>query len=148
MHTTNVGIQKVNRAGLICFNLAGQVLLVRALNTKEEWVFPKGHIEPGEETFQTAERECREECGIVASTVGGPIGITSYILYKGSPYEDHVVIEWFAGLANGLVDMPVLPDYAEFERRERRWFHWNRALEELAFKDLKDMLKIALCFRD
>jgi diadenosine hexaphosphate hydrolase (ATP-forming) len=30
------------------------------------WVFPKGHIEPGESKTQTAEREVAEEAGVQA----------------------------------------------------------------------------------
>ena len=134
--------KKANRAGLVCFNLAGQVLLVSAMSTQKQWVFPKGHIEADEEPFQTAERECREECGIIASTVGPPIGQTTF------KYNDEeVIIEWFSGLASGLVDRGEDSKYAEYDWRTPRWFHWNKALEELAFHDMKEILKKALCFR-
>lgn len=134
---------KVNRAGMVCFNLAGQVLLVRALSNKSHWVFPKGHIEPNEETFQTAERETREECGIIASTVGDSIGVTSFRLF-----EEDVVVEWFSGLASRCIPESLVGMSVESDWRESKWFHWNKALEVLAFKDLKDLLKAALCFKD
>lgn len=135
--------KKVNRAGMVCFNLAGQVLLVKALANKEQWVFPKGHIEKDEETFQTAERETKEECGVIASTVGDSIGITSY-----KHLGEDVVIEWFSGLATRRVPENTEKFSIESEWRESKWFHWNKALEVLAFKDMKDLLKAALCFKE
>ena len=135
--------KKANRAGLVCFNLAGQVLLVKALNMKDQWGFPKGHIEAGEETFQTAERECQEECGVIASVIGDSIGQTSFS-YLG---ED-VVIEWFSGLSSRRIPEDLVGMSVESDWRESKWFHWNKALEVLAFKDLKDILRAALCFKD
>lgn len=44
-----------------------EYLLVTARRAPDEWVLPKGHIEPGEDSARTAVREVREEAGIVAS---------------------------------------------------------------------------------
>ena len=41
-----------------------RVVLVRAKKNPEHWVFPKGHIEPGETPENAAERELLEEAGI------------------------------------------------------------------------------------
>jgi 8-oxo-dGTP pyrophosphatase MutT (NUDIX family) len=41
------------------------------------WSLPKGHVEPGETTEQTAVREVREETGITGSIVA-PLGSLSY----------------------------------------------------------------------
>src|ERR1700753_2284949 len=41
---------------------AMQVLLMQ--DAKNRWTIPKGHVEPGEEPKQTAEREIREETGL------------------------------------------------------------------------------------
>jgi ADP-ribose pyrophosphatase YjhB (NUDIX family) len=41
-------------------------LLVRAKDKPQEWVLPKGHIEPGESIRETAVREVREETGVWA----------------------------------------------------------------------------------
>jgi len=44
-------------------------LLVRANKPKDAWVFPKGHIESGEDAEKAALREVHEEAGIVATIV-------------------------------------------------------------------------------
>lgn len=46
------------------FNDDGAVLLLR--HVSGSWVFPKGHIEPGEGPLETALREIEEEAGVVA----------------------------------------------------------------------------------
>lgn len=43
-----------------------EFLLVEAKRKPDEWVLPKGHIEPGEHPEQTAVREVREETGVWA----------------------------------------------------------------------------------
>lgn len=137
----------VNRAGMVAFNLAGQVLLVSALTNDKTWVFPKGHIEPGEETYETAEREVREETGVKAFTTGEPIGITSFIQKWTNKPDETVVVEWWAGVAAGLVEK--LPDelYLESDFRKTQWVTWQTALDLLAFDDLKEILKKALCIK-
>lgn len=46
------------------FNAAGDVLLIR--HQSGSWVFPKGHIEPGEVPLEAALREIEEEAGVTA----------------------------------------------------------------------------------
>lgn len=52
-------------AGGVTFDAAGRVLLIR--QRSGEWVFPKGHLDPGEEPLDAALREVEEESGITAS---------------------------------------------------------------------------------
>jgi ADP-ribose pyrophosphatase YjhB (NUDIX family) len=47
-----------------------QVLVVRPSSGKDEWLFPKGHIESGEMEVDAAVRELREEAGVQGSVVG------------------------------------------------------------------------------
>lgn len=49
---------------------AVEYLLVRAKDQPQEWVLPKGHIEPGESMRETAVREVREEAGVWARVEG------------------------------------------------------------------------------
>lgn len=57
-------------AGGVVYKLVGnrvEYLLVQATKNPQEWVLPKGHINPGEPMRETAVREVREETGVWAS---------------------------------------------------------------------------------
>lgn len=71
-------------------NDAGAVLLIRHRNGS--WVFPKGHIEPGESKVDTAVREVEEEAGVQAS-VSDPRQTwqTQYI----NPHREGRRITWY-----------------------------------------------------
>lgn len=57
----------VEGAGGVVVNQAGLVLMIRHKNGT--WVFPKGHVEPGESKAEAAVREVEEEAGVEASLI-------------------------------------------------------------------------------
>lgn len=75
-------------AGGVVVNDRGEFLLIRDRNGY--WVFPKGHIEPGETPEAAAVREVREETGIEAQVVA-PLGTTRYTNDRGVIRE----VRWF-----------------------------------------------------
>jgi len=81
-------------AGAVVF-IDRRVLVLRRKD-RTEWVFPKGHIEHGERSQDTAIREVREETGLDVSLVG-PLGSTEYTFRQGSR-RHHKVVDWFLGL--------------------------------------------------
>ncbi|MGE3341559.1 MAG: NUDIX domain-containing protein [Candidatus Altimarinota bacterium] len=129
-----------NRAGLVIFNLAGQVLLTTPFGRKDEWVFPKGHIEKDETPEETAKREALEECGIVATPLT-KVGLTAYEMDK-----ETVVIEWWTGVAIRKVREEFYEGYAEEDFRYQKWVFPDEALELLTYNDLKEILKKSLCW--
>ena len=46
----------------------GQFVVLRR-NKRGKWLFPKGHVDPGETTAQTALREAEEETGLLVELV-------------------------------------------------------------------------------
>lgn len=52
-------------AGGVVFRPDGAVLVLRHL--EGSWVFPKGHIDPGEDALGAALREVKEEAGVQAT---------------------------------------------------------------------------------
>ena len=146
MKTTNEE-KPPTRAGLLAFNLSGQVLLVTTLGSKTQWCFPKGHIEPGETPDRTAVRECYEETGIVATSLS-KIGTSSYTLLRGTE-EEEVIIEWWSGFAVRKVlqdpsDSPL--GFVETDFRDSKWVSVDEALELLSFENLKTILRKSLCW--
>ena len=47
-------------------------------NARGHWGFPKGHMEQGENEFETAAREIKEETGLSVVFIGGGREISSY----------------------------------------------------------------------
>jgi diadenosine hexaphosphate hydrolase (ATP-forming) len=87
----------------------------------ESWVFPKGHIEPGENVEQAAIREVEEEAGVIA-TVGEPIGTLEFRNARG------VVRAQFFVMAFVSEDAPR-------EGRRRGWFTAEEARQALGYED-------------
>src|ERR1700674_939285 len=61
--------QSLSHAGGVVYRYRDgqtEVLLVGARTQPNDWVFPKGHIEPGETAAEAARREVREEAGVEA----------------------------------------------------------------------------------
>ena len=58
--------KKVLQAGGII--VYGEHVVLRR-NKAAKWIFPKGHVEPGETTAQTAAREAEEETGLLVEVV-------------------------------------------------------------------------------
>jgi diadenosine hexaphosphate hydrolase (ATP-forming) len=54
----------ISGAGGVVFDAQGRVLLLK--HQQGKWVFPKGHIDPGETPLEAALREVAEEAGVQA----------------------------------------------------------------------------------
>lgn len=121
------------------FNLAGEVLIISSLAKNNIWVFPKGHIEKGESSYEAAERECLEEAGVKAwVSTSDSLGVSTYS-YAG---ED-VVVEWWAGIAARLMKESQLDS-----SRLTRWVTPSEALGLLSFGNLRNILRRALCWEE
>lgn len=67
-------------AGGIVVDAEDRVLVVRPTRPSfpDEWVLPKGHIEPGESAPEAARREVLEEAGAQCAPEIGYVGFTAY----------------------------------------------------------------------
>lgn len=97
--STSTSSQKATHAGGVVYRCVdGEVLyaLVQSKDPVPVWVWPTGHLEPGETAVQAAIREVREETGIAARAVaalpqqsfargGGLATVASFLLEYGRP---------------------------------------------------------------
>jgi diadenosine hexaphosphate hydrolase (ATP-forming) len=123
----------VQQAGGIVFrcNRAGiSILLVRAKRDPSAWIFPKGHIEPGETARATAVRETREEAGVQGEAIG-EIGDPQEFEWAGRWYR----VQYF------LIRMTSESD--ETDGREKAWFSFDEALDRVSFPSARDLLNQA-----
>ena len=106
-----------------------KVLVVRANQHPDHWIFPKGHIEPKESAEEAAVRELEEEGGVSGKVIG-TVGVQEF------DSRDNVVhVEYFL--------IKYERDVKRVEDRETKWCSYARALELLTFPDTKSLLKDA-----
>jgi 8-oxo-dGTP pyrophosphatase MutT (NUDIX family) len=122
-------LPRVEQAGAIAVRSESeglQFLIVRARRKPNEWVFPKGHLEPGEGPQDAALRELREEAGVEGSIrdFAGSLDFTSG--------TEQVTVQYY------------LVDYRETvraqEQREIRWCSYAEAHRLLSFPDAQQLL--------
>jgi len=124
----------VPQAGGIVIRKRGDrlsVLLVRAKSDPTIWIFPKGHIEPGETAAETAARETKEEAGVHGDVIA-PVG---------APLEFHngrrlICVQYYA----------IRPrrETAKTDGREKRWFSVDAALKAMQFAADRALLRRAV----
>ena len=104
-------------------------LLVRAKGAEEEWVFPKGHIESGEDAKAAALREVREEAGVEAEFLTELNHIE--FIYKNEQIRVHFFL------------LKYLREVPQEESREKQWRTYEEALNLLSFEENRWILQLA-----
>lgn len=101
-----------------------EFLLLRA-TAGDEWVLPKGHIEPGETPEETAVREVREETGVIARAVR-PLSC-----------------EVFGANAVQFFLMRFEAEADALESRQPRWCTLDEAVQIATFAETKRLIRRA-----
>jgi 8-oxo-dGTP pyrophosphatase MutT (NUDIX family) len=124
---------RVEQAGGVAFRRRGdrvEILLVRSKKDPSLWIFPKGHIEPGESSAAAALRETREEAGVDGELLG-PVGEPLEFLSGVEP----VRVQYYLIRATGSI--------ASEEQRELVWLAVDEARRSLAFEGARTVLAAA-----
>jgi 8-oxo-dGTP pyrophosphatase MutT (NUDIX family) len=125
------------RAGGIVFrpNDTGfEYLMVTSNSNRNRWIFPAGHVEPGETPEMTASREVMEEAGVIAETALD-LGFFQYYWYRG---KQKIIIETNLYLMRYLKTITVNP-----EGRLVRFFTLNQILQLNIWEESREFLKKA-----
>ena len=110
-------------------NSSTKVLLARARRNPLEWIFTKGHIEPGETAEETAIRELEEEAGVAGEIVRS-IGVSIFQSPRGEVEVTYFLVR-FVGTATS------------HESREIRWVSFREARRLVTFPDAPRLLGAA-----
>ena len=134
-------------AGIVLFRMAGPdrlFLLVRsALTRRPIWEFPKGGVEAGESDCEAAERELREEAGLV---------VGEYEVLDGFREEERYVFTQGGGSSRTLVVKQVVYFLAQahterveisVEAEEYRWVTVEEGARLLRFPGKRLVLERA-----
>ncbi len=119
-------------AGGIVMGSEGEVrqyLLVQSSTDPSHWVFPKGHIEPGESPETAALREVREEAGVEAEILS-VLGESKF-----TREAENVHVLYFA--------MGYIGPVQAKEKREVKWCSYEEADATVSFDDEQKLLSKA-----
>lgn len=119
----------VNQAGVIPI-LDGRVCMVTSRSGRR-WVFPKGLIEPGHTSGQTALLEAWEEAGIVGMLDPEPVG--NYV-YEKFDAPHHVLVY-------RLRVIEVRDLWPERGLRDRAWLSVDDAIDRVEEPGLRELLR-------
>jgi len=108
-----------------------------AKSPKEYWDLPKGHIEKGEKLEETAKREIEEETGLkeVEFIPGFKETIKYFFKFKEKTIFK-IVVFFLAKTKNKKVKI-------SSEHLDFKWLPYEKAINQLSFKNAKEILKKA-----
>ncbi len=131
-------MKTITSAGGVVF-LGNSVLMLRKING--DWVLPKGKVEVGESTEQTALREVREETGIKGRIIEY-LGETNY-RFKNCWSRNELVeksVIWYIMEAKSTNTVP----QREEGFVEAKFIHVNRIGETVKYDDERNMIEKAI----
>lgn len=128
-------------AGAVIFRKENGVLYYLLLHyTRKYWDLPKGHLEGGETSEQAAIREIKEETGIsVAEFVPGFKETIKYF-YMRNNKKTFKTVEFF------LAKTETKEVKISYEHQGFKWLPYEKALEQLTYKNAQKVLKKANYF--
>ena len=117
----------------------GSVEFLLIQDAKNRWTIPKGHIEEGEESKQTAEREIREETGLQEMEVLSWLGKINF-RYRRVSSLVLMTTEIFLVRAKGDTDKLKPEDWMN----DCKWLDSKDALDKIEYEDIGKIILLGL----
>lgn len=138
-------IQEVVRettAGGIIFRKSaknGEIEILLVQDARDRWTIPKGHVEEGETTQETAIREIAEETGLKKIKIMGWLGKTNFRFRR---MDSLVLMITHVYLARSLDynETPVPEDWMN----GIKWFPAKEAIDLIAYEQLSKLMLVGM----
>lgn len=117
----------------------GQIEILLIQDAKNRWTIPKGHVEPGEEPKQTAEREINEETGLQEMTMYNWLGKVHFRYRRGQTLvlmTMHIYLVQGRGDTNKLNPEDWLTDI--------KWIPAQEAVDKIAYDDIGKLMLLGM----
>ena len=125
----------MKKCGTVLINEKEKQIALVYRKKKDDYSFPKGHLEEGESLIEGALRETEEETGRLCHLVSEKvIGIMSYVTNEG-----HVDTYMYLAVDDGKSEK----EFKEDEKEELVWVDIEKVEETLSYDNLKDFWKEA-----
>lgn len=110
-------------AGAVVFRRSERGIRLLLLRAYQNWDFPKGLVEPGENELDAAKREVEEETGL--ADLDYPFGeeFKETVPYAGNKVARYYVAE----TGEEKIELPVSPELGRPEHHEYRWVSFDEA---------------------
>lgn len=114
-----------------------EILLIQ--DAKGRWTIPKGHVEEGEETKYTAEREIQEETGLQDMKVGSYLGKVNFRYRR---VHTLVLMTMHIYLVEGQGDTDALQ--GEDWLTDIKWLPATDAVDKIAYEDIGKLILVGM----
>ena len=110
-------------AGAVVFRRSERGIRLLLLRAYQNWDFPKGLVEPGENELEACKREVEEETGLAALDYSFGDEHKDTLPYSGNKIARYYLAETDAD----KIELPVSPELGRPEHHEYRWVSFDEA---------------------
>jgi 8-oxo-dGTP pyrophosphatase MutT (NUDIX family) len=134
-------IAKEATAGGIVYrrNADGELQFLLTQDAKDRWTIPKGHIEPGETTRETAEREIQEETGLKEMRVMDHLGKVNFRYRRANSL---VLMTMHVFLVQAMGDTDALKK--EDWMNDIGWFNTGETLDKIEYEAIEKLILLGM----
>ncbi len=139
-HITTSTSEEISAGGIVYKRSRGRFLIGFILDPYPKWIFPKGHLEQGEDTRTAAVRETKEEMGLKRLRIRASLGSIDFSFTR-KKVRIHKVVHYY--LMETSVFERGKPQASE-KIRAIRWVGIRSSQELLGYANTLEVLNKAI----